>query len=412
MAEGLQIREIRESDYIELILIGRLDAFGSRTLEDELEGLIKQGSYKFSLNFREVAFLSSAGIRVLIKFFKQLKSVGGYLRFTQLSEKVAHVVQLAGLNYLFEESETPEENIRKKEDIKHLESESLNFQVLKQGSESMGLYISGKPEQANSGYGKNDVRNIKFSGDTYALGLGAIGDDFEQCKDRIGEYLGVGNVAVYMPTDGTKSADYMQKTHQLIPNVISLYSLLFKGKWASFLNFETKANTPSAKLSEIVDEIFKLHNTEAIGLVMVAETAGLCGCNLNTSPISKGSRSLLEFPYVKDHINFTTEPEFEDHLTLTVAVIHRDKTDLKPYTRPYGSAGLEAHFHTAVFNFRPIQKDNDNLEEIVDTLLETTQLKGLLHLLDDNRLHNGIGESTFKRGSCWVAPLELINSES
>lgn len=401
MTEVLTIENLNKEDFNELILKGRLDAFGSRTLEDELKEQIKHGQYKIVLNFAEVAFLSSAGIRVLIKFYKELKEVGGFLNFTALPDKINHVVELAGLKHLFEDQQ---HNETERFQTDEFENESGIFKVLGRGNDRMSLEIQGQAlSKSSASYSKNDVSNIEFSGDTYALGLGAIGDDFEDCKSRMGEYLAVGNTAMYMPTDGTKSVDYMQKSNQLVPRVQSLNSLIFKGQFGTFLSFETKEGHSSISLSEIAKSLFESQDAEALGLVMIAETTGLCGCFLNVSPFENNLENITAFPSVKENMTITTEPEFEDHLSITTAIIHKDKEELNPFTRPISTESeLKGHFHSVALDFKPIQKDNDDLEKTIGDLLETSRLKGLLHLLNDERPHNGIGESGFKRGVCWL----------
>jgi hypothetical protein len=145
-----------------------------------------------------------------------------------------------------------------------------------------------------------------------------------------------------------------------------------------------------------------------LGMVMLSETSGLCGCSLSTPP--SGEQSLFSYPSIKENLNFTTEPGHGGSLTLTVGILHQNNTDLMAYTRPLPNTDLWGHFHTAVFDFSPIQKDNSNLSGIVTQLLENNRIHNFLHLLNDNRSHNGIGESGFKRGCCWVGSIDELKN--
>lgn len=406
MPEVLEIQKQKGDGHNQLSLSGRLDAFGSRTLEDELQDQLKNGHYNIVLNFREVSYMSSAGIRVLIKFYKELKGVGGYLRFTKLSEKMNAVVELAGLKHLFEdeEGEATEQGADEKREIR---TESAVFNVLQQQEKYMSLRTTGDPTLLNNGgYTNGHAVLESFPGSKYALGLGAIGSEFEECKQRFGEYMAVGNAAIYLPTDGTKSADYMQHSNQLVPEVLSLYSIIFEGAFGTFLNFEAGESAKATSLSEIAKAALESQSSKAIGMVMLAETSGLSGCSLNTSPVAGiNAGGPFDFPAVKEHMNFTTEPEYQGCLTLTVGVVHTDTPELMEFTRPLKD-GLNAHFHTAIFGFRPAQRDNPDLGKAIDELLEGSSLMGLLHLLDDDRPHNGIGESMFTRGACWIGSID------
>ncbi len=408
MQEALNIEiRIREEQH-ELILSGRLDAFGARTLEDELQAQMKAGHYQLILNFKEVAFLSSAGIRILIKHYKELKAVGGYLGFVELSGYINEVIELAGLKHLFSNEQPSVIEGEPSAKNKEIETTSGVFRLLDQKEKHLSLKTQGKPSLLyTGGYRAHDAETIAFPAEKYAIGLGAIGENFEACQSRFGEYIAVGDTAFYMPTDGTKSADYMQRTHQLIPQVVSLYSIVLEGTFGTFLTFEAKKPALSISLSELVQTAFHTQETKAVGIVMLAETTGLTGCGLNVSPVHDPHRNTpFSFPEIREEVYFTTEPAHAGCLTLTSGIIHKDAESLAPYTRPIGDTGLEGHFHSAVFGFRPMPKHNPDLRKVVKSLVEDSKLMNVLHLLDDNRQHNGIGESGFGRGACWVGAID------
>jgi len=54
-------------------LKGRLDALGARELEDKLTRIITQNLSTLIIDFQQVDYLNSAGIRVLLSFYKRLK---------------------------------------------------------------------------------------------------------------------------------------------------------------------------------------------------------------------------------------------------------------------------------------------------------------------------------------------------
>lgn len=409
MQEVLEIILQKDSEHTELALKGRLDSFGSRTLEDELQNQMKESSYRIVLNFNGVIFLSSAGIRVLIKYFKELKGIGGFLKFIHLPDKINEVVKLAGLQSLFSSDSKREEKKTTQLDKPKLESERGIFQFIKSDKKEMTIRVSGDPNLINEGgYKEENSTTEVFDGSKYALGLGAIGENFEDCKERFGEYLAVSNAAIYLPTDGTKSADYILRSNKLLPKVSSLYSIVMEGEFGYFLNFDCKEGEQDIPLSEIVTTLFENQNCKALSFVMLAETSGLCGCSLNVSPINENNTNPFLFPSIKENINFTTEPEYSGCLTLTTGIINRDIEELESYTKPLLGTDLHAHFHTAVFDFMAIQRNDFDLDRVVEKLLEGSRLKGLLHLLDDDRPHDGIGESTFKRGACWISPVNNV----
>ena len=69
------------SKYIEnipvLFLKGRFDALGAKELENELIKVITQNLRSLIIDFQQVDYLSSAGIRVILSLHKRLKRKGG-----------------------------------------------------------------------------------------------------------------------------------------------------------------------------------------------------------------------------------------------------------------------------------------------------------------------------------------------
>ena len=143
------------------------------------------------------------------------------------------------------------------------------------------------------------------------------------------------------------------------------------------IRFETKKETHAITLTKIVDACLKIANTEATGIVMVAESAGLMGAALRQSPaLHTSDASLFEHPGIQDWLGKEPLP-----------------------------AG---HFHTAVFSYRPLKKGEMDLKTTVSTLFESETLQAVLHLLNDDREIAGAGQSEFVRGACWVGPISEV----
>lgn len=82
-------------------LKGRLDALGARELEDKLTRIITQNLSTLIIDFQQVDYLSSAGIRVLLSFYKRLKKEEKSLKLTSLSSFPLQVLEIAGLTDVF-----------------------------------------------------------------------------------------------------------------------------------------------------------------------------------------------------------------------------------------------------------------------------------------------------------------------
>src|SRR3989442_15681254 len=92
----------------ELQLKGRLDANWADHVGNAIESAIRAGQHHIDLDLAQVDYLSSAGIRVLVKYYKQLTTAHGTLRVVRPTEAVLSVLQLSGIaGLLAAAAETP-----------------------------------------------------------------------------------------------------------------------------------------------------------------------------------------------------------------------------------------------------------------------------------------------------------------
>ena len=80
-----------------LIIKGRLDAYWADHLSRELDKVIREGAHRLVLDLSNVGFMSSAGIGVLLKYYKLLKEMNGSLSVSALSNPVKKILQFSGL---------------------------------------------------------------------------------------------------------------------------------------------------------------------------------------------------------------------------------------------------------------------------------------------------------------------------
>jgi hypothetical protein len=255
---------------------------------------------------------------------------------------------------------------------------------------------------------------VTFSKSSFGLGLGAFGSSFADCAGRFGEFLAVCGAVTYLPGDGTNIPDYMLAAGNFVPRIEVLYGILCEGDFQMVARFERKDAGNAAKLGEVVDGCLEIAGAEALGIVMIAESAGLIGTTLRRSPALRGSETaLFAFPQVRDWLSFVAEPVQTRALTLAVGVAARSAPQrLAPLLRPLGQSELAGHFHAAAFSYRPIKKRELDLPAATANLFEAEAPQTLLHLLNDNREINGAGQSKFTAGTCWMAPISEVTAVS
>ena len=77
---------------------GKLDTKTSPDAQAMLTDLIESGATKIVVNFEKLAYISSAGLRVLLAAAKQLKGNSGELRVCGLNDVVQEVFEISGFN--------------------------------------------------------------------------------------------------------------------------------------------------------------------------------------------------------------------------------------------------------------------------------------------------------------------------
>ena len=98
---GNEIFEITENRKLEtstFVLKGRIYTANANTLLYKLESAFKEGQINIILNMLEVGYLSSSGIRVILKMYKQTREAGGKFCIEAPSENVRNVLGLVALD--------------------------------------------------------------------------------------------------------------------------------------------------------------------------------------------------------------------------------------------------------------------------------------------------------------------------
>jgi anti-anti-sigma factor len=402
MENKLDIRKDAPGREQRIFLDGRLDANWAGHLEDYLNGLVRDGSYHIIMNMAGVQYLSSAGIRILVSQYKKIKKIGGSFVLEALSDSVSEVLDMVGMKTMLTE-EAPAVIQTEKVKLKFQEINGYRFDNDVISDEPMTIHSTGDPGLAlTSAFTTADNKKIKFSLNHYGLGIGALGDSFEDCKSRYGEFLAIGEALVYKPSDGSKIPDYMVKTGKLEPEINALCSLQAKGAFSNRISFEPINGTQSISLEDMTAGFAQTTGFKQFVFLLIAESSGLVGMSLNAPPV-EGNR-LFEFPDIRENINFTTEPAYSRMLTVSLGFYSLAPNEkLKSFLRPVspGSAAF-VHTHTTIFPYQALSKTEISPDTLVLHLFESSIAQDVLHLIHDSREIAGLGDSAFKQGIAWI----------
>ena len=87
---------------------GRVDAVTAPEFEKNLSDLISKGETTLLLNFGDVEYISSAGLRSILSTAKKLKEQKGKIVLTGLKGSVGEVFKISGFDSIFKIFESEE----------------------------------------------------------------------------------------------------------------------------------------------------------------------------------------------------------------------------------------------------------------------------------------------------------------
>ncbi len=98
----MQIHEEKKDGAVIFRLSGRLDAMTGPVVEEHVQRAIDAGPKKLLLDFSEVDYLSSAGLRILLSATKKMQSISGKCVVFSIAPKVMNIIRMAGFDKVVE----------------------------------------------------------------------------------------------------------------------------------------------------------------------------------------------------------------------------------------------------------------------------------------------------------------------
>ncbi len=92
----MEIKKILEDGTLTILLIGRLDTNTAGTLENELKQCL-DGVNTLFFDFKELEYLSSAGLRVIFSAQKRMKQQGS-MTLKNVNETITEIFNITGFS--------------------------------------------------------------------------------------------------------------------------------------------------------------------------------------------------------------------------------------------------------------------------------------------------------------------------
>ena len=94
----MEIIEMKQNEVNIFKLNGRLDSNTSPTLEKKIAEAIKNGARNMVIDFENLDYISSAGLRIILKTTKDLKRNEGCIVLCAMQDYVKEVFEIAGFD--------------------------------------------------------------------------------------------------------------------------------------------------------------------------------------------------------------------------------------------------------------------------------------------------------------------------
>src|SRR5215467_8676400 len=320
----MQISKRQSGAIVDLLVEGRMDVHWSEHLATAVREEMRQGSHHVRLDLSRVPYLSSAGIGVLVRLHQEFKSIQGSFAVVNCSptaQKSLEITNLAGLLVAKEPASSLEAAEPKTaespapEAVKSVQKNGASYEVFSLRPEAkLKCRTIGSPSVLEqSGFNKSCCHTLQVSEGSFAVGLGALGEDFADCEGRFGEFIAAGGAVAYLPTDGTNAPDFLLAGGTTLPGAQVCYALACEGSdaqpFAHLIRFEAARGHRSITLSSLLDTCLEVAETRQAGVAIIAESAGLVGAALRRSPVTaRAGSDLFAFPDIREWLSFTAEP--------------------------------------------------------------------------------------------------------
>ena len=97
----MQLTATPSEGVIVIKIEGNLDTQTSPEAQEELDRIVEDGARKLLIDFADLAYISSAGLRVLLATAKKLTTEQGEMRMCNMNDVVKEVFEVSGFSTIF-----------------------------------------------------------------------------------------------------------------------------------------------------------------------------------------------------------------------------------------------------------------------------------------------------------------------
>jgi len=372
----------------------------AQTIQQYLENLTENGARKIVIDFTQINYISSAGLRILLLVQKQLKKVDGEIILSSLSPSISDVFRMSGFINVFRvlnsltEIGALQNQMEAPATVMNLTGDGIDFEYISTEAAPGKIIVIGSQQKMGAAeYDSSDLCSVKAGDLQFGLGFAVLGEDYENSKNLFGEAVVINGSLFYYPAVRRPVVDYMLITSE---NSNIEYQFLFglniTGQFSRIVAFECKEGF--ADLKTLTAAITDLSPAKATGVVLIAESKGLLGMFLKKVPIieNKPANGLSiygqeNFP---EWMDFPVEPIDFNKTVIACGLAIRDKAGVSEVIAHLLPEQSHIHLHGAVFEKGPLNKKPANFAQELKRITNESEVSKVMHILDGSRFSSGL----------------------
>jgi anti-sigma B factor antagonist len=105
--------DVRDNNDVKILAFnGNLDTTTAPEAENMINSLLESGTSSILVNFENLNYISSAGLRVLLATAKKMKATSGTLKICSLNDMVQEVFDISGFSSILTVTASEEEALK------------------------------------------------------------------------------------------------------------------------------------------------------------------------------------------------------------------------------------------------------------------------------------------------------------
>ncbi|WP_320006259.1 STAS domain-containing protein [Maridesulfovibrio sp.] len=419
----MDIKVRRHGDTVVVSMGGRVDAYGAGELDTTLKELLADENLAcMAFDMAEVRYLSSAGIRFIVRTMKILRSRNGALAICGLCQYCRNVLDTAGmtrsLNIFPTRSEAMEflqsvqwehQALENWDRMESADSPIGSFRFVPGENSHSDLKVTGSlAEIFHSRVDEGHIFSRGFSQTEYSIGVGGLGDAAADYMKVLGSMLTIGGTMAWLPTDGHDLADFLVPRNDTGSVLIRTpFNLTLPGNFNEYIMFDS-SEEGGTTLDRLYRGLFLLARRRrrdfkgVLGVAAWMQTSELLAGTMMRSPIREfapeNKRTITDPSNSEEWFKRDVLPRYRDVTCLTCGVGVDLSSDLSVYDQSGlyaafyidpATAGERGHIlnnHAAVFEQARMPEKMVCLDKMVREVSSKAEFKDMRKLRDNTRV--------------------------